>query len=88
MKISLLEWNVTYTELARWAVNTGAKVHAVAGTSYIYEMDDTDFTAFKITFTQGTTLAYKAAQVVDSGYYYCPYIPIINPTIAIKITAV
>lgn len=83
--INLLEWDVTYTELAQWAMDTGATVRAVTSGNFNYEMEETDYTAFKIKFKQGTSLGYKAAQVVDRAFYYCPYIPIIKPESIVKI---
>lgn len=84
--INLIEWDVTYTELALWASDTGARVFAHASGKFKYEIDDQDFTAFKLAFKPSNgIIRYKSKITIDRSMYYCPYIPIINPRGIIKI---
>ncbi len=89
--IDLMEWDITYSELAQWAGDTGAKVYSVVRTSgrnTIYEMDEQDFVAFKLTFKPRVpgNIGYKGpASTADAAYYYCPYIPVITPSSIINI---
>lgn len=78
--INLLDWDVTYTELAQWANDTGAEVYAVTGPGMKYKMSEKDLVAFKLTFKRGCSslVGYKGITTVDTAMYYCPYIPLLK----------
>lgn len=78
--INLLEWNATYEELAEWCKDTGATVYAVNNTSFTYRFTEVDFVAFKLMFgpRNNTPVSYKGESIMDSSFFYCPYIPIIK----------
>ncbi len=81
-----MDWDCTYTELGQWAADTGANVLAHTSGNFKYEMDEQDFTAFKIKFKPREGLMnYKGITSTDAAVYYCPYIPIIRPVNIIMI---
>lgn len=72
--INLNEWAVDYTEFAHWIVENGIDAYAINthggnGSKLYYFRDLEDFTAFTLKFS-------KRSPNTDSGFYYCPYIPV------------
>jgi hypothetical protein len=84
--IDLRDYDLTYTDFAKWVVDNGMDVYAVNtrggnGAKIYFFNDLEDFTAFTLKFSKRLPpqiMAYKGKSSVDTAAYYAPYIPILN----------